>query len=283
MSSQAGASEYIAHHMINFSVPHGPQPGIFNFSYLNVDTLVIATILAVIVSLVLWLLARRFTSGVPGRAQAAVELLYEFVDDSCKSMIHNSSSRKVLAPLGLAVLVWVFFLNAMDLLPVDLLPWWWQKVLGNPHAPLRVVPTADLNTAMALALSVFALAIYYSIKIKGLRGWIHELFAVPFGNKIWFAIPNLVMNLIEYVSKTLSHGMRLWGNMYAGEIVFMVIALLGGAWGKFGSVTADSVLFGVQIVLGSAWAIFHILIIGLQAYLFMILTFVYVGQAHESH
>lgn len=283
MSSQAGASEYIAHHMINFSVPQGLQPGIFNFSYVNIDTLVVATALGVIVSLVLWFLARRFTSGVPGRAQAAVELLYEFVDDSCKSMIHNPNSRKVLAPLGLAVLVWIFFLNAMDLLPVDLLPWGWQKVLANPDAHLRVVPTADLNTAMALALSVFALVIYYSIKIKGLRGWAHELFATPFGNKIWFALPNLLMNLIEYVSKTLSHGMRLWGNMYAGEIVFMVIALLGGAWGKSGSVAADAVLFIVQVVLGSAWAIFHILIIGLQAYLFMILTFVYLGQAHESH
>ena len=153
-------------------------------------------------------------------------------DDMCKSIIHNEQSRKAIAPLGLTLFVWIFLMNAMDMLPVDLFPWLWQNITGNHHALLRIVPTADLNTTLALAIGVLVICIYYNIKIKGIRGWIHELFSAPFGAKL--APANFLLNLVEFLSKTVSHGMRLFGNMYAGELVFLLIALLGGAWATSG-------------------------------------------------
>lgn len=279
------AGEYINHHLINLtqkSPDH--QVKLIDFSFINIDTVVVAVVLGIVVAAMMYLAARKMKAGVPGRFQAAIEILIEFVDGLCKDMVHNQQSRKLIAPLGLAVFVWILLMNAMDLLPVDLLPWAWQHATSNPHAYLRVVPTADLNTTMAMALSVLILSFIYNVKIKGVRGWIRELFGAPFGHKIWLAIPNFLLNIIEFFSKTLSHGMRLFGNMYAGEVLFMVIALLGGAWGVSGHVgIADVVMFLVQLVAGTAWAIFHILVITLQAYLFMVLTFVYLGQAHDSH
>ena len=173
-------------------------------------------------------------------------------------------------------------MNAMDMLPVDLLPMVWQGVTGNHHALLRVVPTADLNTTLALAIGVLLVCIYYNIKIKGFGGWIHELFSAPFGPML--APANFLLNLVEFLSKTVSHGMRLFGNMYAGELVFLLIALLGGAWASTGSVeTLDPILFVFHLIAGLAWAIFHILVITLQAFIFMALAFVYIGQAHDAH
>lgn len=283
-ASSSPINDYLNHHLINLSQQPTPQTSIFDFSYTNIDTLFFGTLLAIIFCVIFRIAAKRMTSGAPTRTQAAFELIVEFVDTNCKEMVHNPISRKVIAPLGLTLLVWIFFMNAMDLLPVDLLPWSWQHLLGDHSAPLRVVPTADLNTTMALSISVLILCFFYSIKIKGFKGWMHEIFSVPFGNNILLAIPNLLMNIIEYVSKTLSHGMRLWGNMYAGEIVFMIIALLAGTWGSSGGVgVSDVFLFILQVILGAAWAIFHILIISLQAYLFMVLAFVYLGQSHDSH
>ena len=276
-------NEYINHHLVNFSLPFVKQTKLIDFSFTNLDTLFFTVLIGTLVCFFLWRAARRTTPGVPGRFQAAVEILFEFVDSSCKEMIHNAQSRKLLAPLGLVLFVWIFFMNAMDLLPVDLLPWAWEEMQRNPQAHLRVVPTADVNTALALAISVLLLCFYYSIKIKGAKGWIHELVSAPFGSNILLIIPNFLMNVIEYISKTLSHGMRLWGNLYAGEIVFMVIALLGGAWESSGGFFANGSLFMLHVILGLAWAIFHILIIALQAYLFMILAFVYIGQAHDAH
>lgn len=230
----------------------------------------------------MWRGAKTATAGVPGRFQAAVEILYEFVDDMCKSIIHNEQSRKAVAPLGLTLFVWIFLMNAMDMLPVDLLPLTWQGMTGEHHALLRVVPTADLNTTLALAVGVLLTCIYYSIKIKGFGGWMHELFSAPFGAKL--GPINFVMNILEFFSKTVSHGMRLFGNMYAGELVFLLIALLGGAWAASGSVSLlDPVMFVFHILAGAAWAIFHILVITLQAFIFMALTFVYIGQAHDHH
>ena len=165
---------------------------------------------------------------MPNRFQAAIELMIEFVDDMCKSIVHNAESRKAVAPLGLTVFVWIFFMNAMDLLPVDLLPRIWQTVQGDPHAYLRVVPTADLNGALALAIGVLLVCLYYSVKIKGFGGWMHEMFTAPFGSHPLLAPANFFLNILEFISKTVSHGMRLFGNMYAGELVFMLIALLGG-------------------------------------------------------
>ena len=173
-------------------------------------------------------------------------------------------------------------MNAMDMLPVDLLPWTWQHLTGNHHALLRIVPTADLNTTLALAIGVLGICIYYNIKIKGFGGWMHELFSAPFGAKL--ALANFLLNLVEFLSKTVSHGMRLFGNMYAGELVFLLIALLGGAWAASGSVgVMDPILFVLHLIAGLAWAIFHILVITLQAFIFMALAFVYIGQAHDTH
>lgn len=277
--------EYISHHLISFTQKSPDfQTKMVDFSFINLDTLFFSIVLGIIIAVIMLKAARSMKADVPTRFQAAVELLIEFVNGLCTDMVHNSNSRKFIAPLGLTVFLWILFMNAMDLLPVDLLPWAWQHATGDHHAYLRVVPTADLNTTMAMAISVLALCFIYNIKIKGLGGWIHELFSAPFGNKVWLFIPNFLMNIIEFFSKTLSHGMRLFGNMYAGEVLFMVIALLGGAWGVSGGAgVSDVILFLLQLVAGSAWAIFHILVIVLQAYLFMVLTFVYLGQAHDSH
>jgi len=221
--------------------------------------------------------AAKATSGVPGRFQAAVELLVEMVDTQAKGIVHNAQSRKLVAPLALTVFVWIFLMNAMDLLPVDLLPWVAHS-MGVEYQ--RVVPTADLSVTMGLSLSVLLVCLVYNVKIKGVGGWIHELFSAPFGDK-WFLYPiNFAMQLIEFVAKTVSHGMRLFGNMYAGELIFMLIALMGGAW----SLTATGIGLAIgHVIAGSVWAIFHILIITLQAFVFMMLTLVYVGQAHDAH
>lgn len=284
-STEMTPGEYISHHLINYTQKSPDvQVNMVDFSFLNLDTLFFSILTGVIACAIMYVAARRMKVDKPSRFQAAIELLVEFVSGLCKDMVHNEKSRKMIAPLGMTVFMWILFMNTMDLLPVDLLPWAWQHATGDQHAYLRVVPTADLNTTMAMAISVLILCFVYNIKIKGFGGWMHELFSAPFGNKIWLYIPNFLMNIIEFFSKTLSHGMRLFGNMYAGEILFMVIALMGGAWSMSGAVTtSDFVLFVLQIIAGLAWAIFHILVIALQAYLFMVLTFVYLGQAHDSH
>jgi F-type H+-transporting ATPase subunit a len=238
-------------------------------------------LLGVVGSLLLWKAARNVTSGVPGRFQAAVEILVEMVDNQAKGIVHNAESRKLVSPLALTVFVWIFLLNSMDFLPVDL----FHKVFewtGLDHSIhyFRVVPTADLSVTMGLSLSVLLICLFYNVKIKGLGGWIHELFSAPFGDK-WFLYPiNFTMQMIEFIAKTVSHGMRLFGNMYAGELIFMLIALMGGAWSL--SATGIGLTIG-HIIAGSVWAIFHILIITLQAFVFMMLTLVYVGQAHDAH
>jgi F-type H+-transporting ATPase subunit a len=173
-------------------------------------------------------------------------------------------------------------MNAMDLLPVDLLPAIWHVAGPAMGAPdyMRVVPTADLSVTMGLSLSVLLICLFYNVKIKGLGGWVHELFSAPFGDKFYLYPINFAMQIIEFVAKTVSHGMRLFGNMYAGELIFMLIALMGGAWSL--SATGIGLAIG-HIIAGSVWAIFHILIITLQAFVFMMLTLVYVGQAHDAH
>jgi F-type H+-transporting ATPase subunit a len=243
--------------------------------------------MGVIGCFLLWKAARKATSGVPGRFQAAVEILVEMVDSQAKGIVHNAQSRKLVAPLALVVFVWIFLLNAMDLLPVDLLPVIWAWIYGlaghdAQHAYLRSVPTADLSVTMGLSLGVLVTCLIYNVKIKGVGGWVHELFTAPFGNH-WALYPfNFLMQVIEFVAKTVSHGMRLFGNMYAGELIFLLIALMGGAFASVGLGTGIALAIG-QIIAGSAWAIFHILIITLQAFVFMMLTLVYIGQAHDHH
>ena len=269
------AGEYIVHHLHHLQNQH--QHGVVDFSVFNIDSIIYAIVLGVVGCFLLYRAAAQATSGVPGRFQAAVELLVEMVDTQAKGIVHNAQSRKLVAPLALTVFVWIFLMNAMDLLPVDLLPWVAHS-MGVEYQ--RVVPTADLSVTMGLSLSVLLVCLVYNVKIKGVGGWIHELFSAPFGDK-WFLYPiNFAMQLIEFVAKTVSHGMRLFGNMYAGELIFMLIALMGGAW----SLTATGIGLAIgHVIAGSVWAIFHILIITLQAFVFMMLTLVYVGQAHDAH
>ena len=278
------ASEYIVHHLQHLQ--NVKQGFIVDFSVINIDSIFVSVAIGILMLLVFWSAARKASSGVPGRFQAAVEILVEMVDNQAKANIHNAQSRKFIAPLALTVFVWIFLMNAMDMLPVDLLPVLWQGATGDSHAVLRVGPTADLSTTLGLSSAVLLLCFYYSIKIKGLGGWIHELFTAPFGtskNPLFAAIlgvVNLAMQIIEYVAKTVSHGMRLFGNMYAGELVFMLIALMGGA----AALSLSGVLLPVgHIIAGSIWAIFHILIITLQAFIFMMLALIYLGQAHDAH
>ena len=270
------AGEYIIHHLQHLQNQH--QHGVVDFSVVNLDSMFFTIVIGAVGCLALWLAARKATSGVPGRFQAAVEFLVEMVDSQAKGIVHNAKSRKLVAPLALTVFVWIFLLNAMDLLPVDLLPWVGEHVFGLEH--LRVVPTADLSITMGLSLGVLIVCLIYNVKIKGAGGWVHELFSAPFGDK-WFLYPvNFAMQLIEFVAKTVSHGMRLFGNMYAGELIFLLIALMGGAFAFTGTGIA---LFIGHIIAGSVWALFHIIIITLQAFVFMMLTLVYVGQAHDAH
>ncbi|HSI58851.1 MAG TPA: F0F1 ATP synthase subunit A [Ideonella sp.] len=277
------AGEYIVHHLTHLR--NKEMTGPFDMSVISWDSIVISALIGVIGCFFLWKAARKATSGVPGRFQAAVELLVEMVESQAKGIVHNATSRKLVSPLALTVFVWIFLLNAMDLLPVDLLPWLWGQLyeaMGHDpaHAYLRVVPTADLSITMGLSLGVLVVCLVYNVKIKGFGGWVHELFSAPFGNH-WALYPfNFLMQVIEFVAKTVSHGMRLFGNMYAGELIFLLIALMGGAWSL--SATGIGLAIG-HIIAGSAWAIFHILIITLQAFVFMMLTLVYIGQAHDSH
>ena len=254
---------------------------------LNLDSFIFSTALGILAVALLAFVAQRATAGVPGRLQSAIEVLVQMVADQAKGIIHDAKSRLFVAPLALTVFVWIFFLNAMDLLPLDLFPKIWStyyEASGHDphHAFLRIVPSADLNITLAMALGVLIVCLYYNIKIKGIGGWVHELFAAPFGSHPVLAPINFLMQMIEFAAKTISHGMRLFGNMYAGELVFMLIALMGAAWAGTHSLSGG-LLFAGHVIAGSIWAIFHILIITLQAFIFMMLTLVYVGQAHESH
>jgi F-type H+-transporting ATPase subunit a len=281
------AGEYIIHHLTHLQ--NKKQTGVVDFSVFNADSIFWAALLGAIGCFFLWRAASKATSGVPGRFQAAVEILVEMVDSQAKGIVHNAHSRKLVAPLALTVFIWIFLMNAMDLLPVDLIPYIWEHGLHKAFTDknyMRVVPTADLSVTMGLSLSVLLVCLAYNVKIKGVGGWAHELISAPFGTSKnpLFAIPlgiaNFLMQIIEFVAKTVSHGMRLFGNMYAGELIFMLIALMGGAWSL--SATGIGLAIG-HVIAGSAWAIFHILIITLQAFVFMMLTLVYVGQAHDTH
>jgi F-type H+-transporting ATPase subunit a len=277
------SGEYIVHHLTHLQ--NKPMAGVIDFSVYNLDSIFWSVLLGVVASYFLWRAARGATAHAPGRFQAAVEILVEMVDSQAKGIIHNAESRKLVAPLALTVFVWIFLMNAMDLFPVDLFPKIWELIYsangGDPHhAYMRVVPSADLSTTLGLSTSVLLICVFYNIKIKGVGGWVHELFCAPFGAHPLLWPVNFVMQMIEFAAKTVSHGMRLFGNMYAGELVFMLIALMGGA----AAATLPGILLPIgHVIAGSIWAIFHIMIITLQAFIFMMLTLVYVGQAHDAH
>ncbi len=283
-------SSYIQHHLVHLNNVGAKQDVIANFGVFNYDSAFWSLLMGLIVVFFLRRAAVRATAGVPGRFQMAVEILVSWVEDQAKSVVPNSESLKFVAPLGLTVFLWILMMNVLDLLPVDGLGWiFMQTGLGalesDPLYYHRILPTADLNVPMGMSLGVLLLMFYYGIKIKHPGGFVKELFTAPFeasGVAVIFLAPiNFLLNCIEYAAKSVSLGMRLFGNMFAGELVFMLIALLGGAWTGF---NGSSIGLGIGHVLaGSVWAIFHILIVLLQAFIFMMLTLVYIGQAHESH
>ena len=277
--------EYIKHHLTHLTNTGHKQASIVDFSVVNLDSIVVGSILGLFAVFVLWLAARKATAGVPGRFQAAVEMIFEMVDNQAKGIVHGD--RSFIAPLALTVFLWIIVMNAFDLVPVDLIPMAWGQLLyslgfaadpGDPY--MRVVATADLNGSLGMSLGVLCLMLYYSVKIKGAGGFVHELFCAPFGSNPLLWIPNFALNLVEFAAKTVSLGMRLFGNMYAGELVFMLIALLGGAAAlSLGGAFA----FLGHVLAGTIWAIFHILIVVLQGFIFMMLTLIYIGQAHQAH
>lgn len=259
-------SSYIGHHLTFNAQPLGDGA----FWALHVDTLVTSLVIGALCFGFLRWIVRGATAGVPNRRQAFVELAVEFVNNQVRSIFHGE--MHFVAPLALTVFVWVFFMNAMDFLPVDIMAWIYEHVFQQPN--WRAVPTADVNATFALALSVWLLMIFFGIKVKGVGGFVHELFCAPFGAHPLLWPANLLFNLVEYISKPLSHSLRLFGNMYAGEVIFLLL----GLWAATG---LAGTFFGTLLSVG--WAIFHILIVTLQAFIFMMLTVVYLAMAHESH
>src|SRR3954471_5584674 len=267
-ASELTPSEYIEHHLAFFTKPVGEGGG---FWAINVDSLIVSILLGIIGVGFIWWVVRGATSGVPNRRQALVELLIDFVGEQAKGIFQHGNRHSFVAPLALTVFVWVVLMNAMDFLPADLVGLLTHHI--SDHG-FRYVPTADVNTTFGLSISVLLLTIYFGISVKGIGGWVHELFCAPFGKHPLLWPANFLFQIVEYVSKTLSHSLRLFGNMYAGEILFLLL-WMWAATGLTGSI------FGS--ILGLGWAIFHILIVVLQAYIFMMLTIVYVSMAHEHH
>ena len=268
-------AEYVSHHLENFGTSH--QSKIVDFSIINLDTVFWSIFCGVLACLVMMIVAKKATSGTPNRIQSIVEILVEMVDSQAKAQIHGD--RRFIAPLALTLFVWISLMNSLDFLPVDLFGqiFSWTG-LDSTITHHRVVPTSDLNGTVGISLGVVLLMLYFGIKVKGFKGFFHELLGAPFG--IALAPANFVLNCIEYISKMVSLGMRLWGNMYAGELLFLMIAMLG-AYATLS--IGGSLLFLGHVIAGAIWAIFHILIVFLQAFIFMMLTLVYLGLAHEGH
>ena len=261
-------SEYIVHHLSNLK--HGE--GFWTF---NLDSIFFSVLLGLLFVGSFWLVARKATTGVPGKFQNFVELMVEFVDTQVRDTFHGSS--KLIAPLALTIFSWILLMNFMDAVPVDLFPLVGEKALGLEH--LKVVPTTDLNITLGMSITVFLIVMFYSFKIKGIGGFTWELLTHPFGK--WMMPFNLLLNLIEHLARPVSLGLRLYGNLYAGEMIFLLLAVLGGS---FALTTAAGIGGAIgQLLLGVVWACFHILVIPLQAFIFMVLTIVYLSQAHETH
>ena len=269
------ATEYIQHHMQHLQSLK--QNVIIDFSVVNYDTIFFSILALLVVFFLLRLGAKKATSDVPGKIQCAVEMLVEMVDNQAKNIVHGD--RTFIAPLALTVFCWVAVMNCIDLIPVDFFP----AIAGlfGIHY-LRPLPTADLNGTLGISFGVLVVLFYYGIKVKSFSGFVVELFTAPFGKFPLLWPFNFAMNIIEYLAKFVSLGMRLFGNMYAGELVFFLVALLGGFALDFGALGAASAGLG-QVVAGLVWWLFHVLIVLLQAFIFMMLTLVYIGQAHSSH
>lgn len=262
--------EYIGHHLNFFQVDLrtfqlvNPQDPPATFWVVNIDSLFFSILLGCLFLFLFRRVAKKATSGVPGKLQSCVEIVVEFIDANVRDMYHGKS--KVIAPLALTIFVWVFLMNFMDLLPIDLLPTLGEHFLHLPA--LRVVPSADVNITLSLALGIFILIIFYSVKMKGVGGFAKELTLQPFNHPLFIPI-NLILEGVSLLSKPVSLALRLFGNMYAGELIFILIAGLLPWWSQW--------------LLNVPWAIFHILIITLQAFIFMVLTIVYLSMASQEH
>jgi len=277
----ATANEYILHHLT--FLQNKDAQGILDLSVIHWDSIFFSVLLAVLFAGSFYLAARKATAGVPGKFQNFVELIVEFIDTQVKDTFHGTN--KLLAPLALTIFCWVFLFNAMDILPVDLLPAIAHGV-GIEH--LKVVPSTDLNITFAMSLTVFILIIYYSIKMKGLGGFVAEFTLQPFAAKnpllkVLLMPANLILEVVPFIARPISLSLRLYGNLFAGEMIFLLLAALSlkgvtqlGTAGGWALVVA-------QFALALVWAIFHLLIITLQAFIFMVLTVVYLAMAHEHH
>jgi F-type H+-transporting ATPase subunit a len=261
------SGEYIVHHLQNLQAGEG-------FWTFNVDSLFFSITLGLLFVVSFFLAARKATAGVPGRFQLFIEVLVDFVDSQVRDTFHGTS--KLIAPLALTIFCWILLMNFMDVVPVDLFPKAGEQV-GIHY--MKVVPTTDLNITLGMSLTVFLIVMFYSFKIKGVGGFTWELLTHPFGK--WMMPFNLLLNLIEHFARPVSLALRLYGNLYAGEVIFLLLAVLGGSF----AITSAAGIGGAigQILFGTAWALFHILVIPLQAFIFMVLTIVYLSQAHETH
>ena len=261
------ANEYISHHLVNLHVGEG-------FWTWHLDTLIVSGLVGIAVFGLMAYVAANATSGVPGKLQAFVELVVGMVSQQVRDTFHAKS--ELVTPLAITVFVWIFCMNAIDLIPVDFI----SGVLhlsGVGH--FKSVPTTDPNATFAMSLSVFLLIIFFNVKFKGVGGLLHEMFTAPFGP--WLAPVNFALRIIEEVAKPISLALRLFGNMFAGEVLFILMVLLAGVWSGPDFASVSSMLGHVLLSLG--WGIFHILIITLQAFIFMMLTIVYMSMASESH
>jgi F-type H+-transporting ATPase subunit a len=262
------AGSYISHHLQNLTVCKQDGEWVWNechgnFFAVNVDSMFFAILLGGLLTWFFSRVARKASIGQPTKTQALIEVIVDFVDGSVRDTFSHPPKSTVIAPLALTLFMWILLMNLMDLIPVDWLPWA-AKYAGIEY--LRVVPTTDVNVTFAMAIGVFILTLYYSIKMKGFGGFTKELTLTPFNH--WAAIPfNFALEGVSLVAKPVSLSLRLFGNLYAGELIFMLIALLG-IW---------------QLPLHFLWAVFHVLIVLLQAFIFMMLTIVYLSQAHEHH
>jgi F-type H+-transporting ATPase subunit a len=253
-AAELTSQDYIKHHLTNLSVGEG-------FWAVHIDTLGWSVFLGCVFLTIFRSVAKKASTGVPGKLQCAVEMVVEFVNDSVKSTFHGNNP--LIAPLSLTIFVWVLLMNSMDWVPVDLIPELF-KLVGVEY--MKAVPTTDPNMTFALALGVFFLVIYYSIKVKGIGGFIKELTTQPFGH--WSLYPvNFILEMVTLLARPLSLALRLFGNLYAGELIFLLIATIGIA----------------QLPVHFLWAAFHLLVIPLQAFIFMMLSIVYLSLAHEDH
>ncbi len=280
MASEMTSSAYISHHLTNWTFGAHPEHGLgfahtaqeaaeMGFWAIHVDTMLWSVGLGIFFIWMFRKVAIAATSDVPGSTQNFVEVIIEFIEDNVSSIFHYKNA--LIAPLALTIFVWIFLMNTMDLVPVDWLPFLAQKIgeafgADPHHVYMKVVPTTDINATLGMAIAVFALILYYSIKMKGIGGFLGELAFQPLGK--WMLPFNLFLEIVGLLAKPVSLALRLFGNMYAGEMIFILIALLP---------------FWAQWLLSVPWAIFHILVITLQAFIFMVLTIVYLAMAHEDH